>query len=226
MRQHVMPQRKSLTLQPLTPSAFAPYGTVVENPVRSGSELVSTAVSANQDSATKYANITPVVNKYERAPTCKAAVAKMAMFVCKPRTLIAAKEQRGESALAIPVLERHPYTTQTFLPLGLSPEDSRTTFIVVVAPTLRDGPGTFDGPDVARAEAFLANGGQGVTYGVGTWHAPMIVVGQREVEFAVVQYVNGVSRDECEEVELVGMEGKGPLEVNAPLALRRTMSRL
>ena len=130
----------------------------------------------------------------------------MAMFVCKPRALTTGN-------LEIKVLERHPYTTQTFLPLGLSSDDKRTAFLVIVAPTLPNSQGGFDGPDVASAEAFAASGSQGVTYGVGTWHAPMIVVGEQEIDFAVLQYVNGVGQDDCEEVELVGEQGKAFVSV-------------
>ena len=218
MRQLVVDLLLTLKPKPLTPSNFAQYGTVVENPARSGSsELLLTAVSANQGTATKYPSITPVINNYELAPTQKSATAKMAMFVCMSRALIPVSGQSGLGCLEIKVLERHPYTTQTFLPLGLSSEDNKTAFVVVVAPTLRHGDGSFDGPDVVNAEAYIANGSQGVTYGVGTWHAPMIVVGEREVEFAVVQYVNGVSEDDCEEVEVVVRGRTGGVEVLLPM---------
>ena len=226
MRQHGVLRPTLLTLKPLTHLAFAPYGTVVENPARSESEMLSTAVSANQGTATQYPTITPTINKYELAPIRKNAMAKMAMFVCKPRALTAEKGQNGVSILAVPVLERHPYTTQTFLPLGLASKDTQAAFIVVVAPTLRNSKGNFDGPDVAHAEAFIANSSQGVTYAVGTWHAPMAVVGQQEIDFAVVQYVNGVSEDDCEEVELVGKEGRATLEVKVPSALSKNASKL
>ena len=53
-------------------------------------------------------------------------------------------------------------------------------------------------------KAFVANGRQAVTYGAGTWHAPMIVVGKKRVDFVVVQHINGVSEDDCQEVEIVG----------------------
>lgn len=68
--------------------------------------------------------------------------------------------------------------------------------------------GTSDGqqrvtnpPDLTRLHAFIGRGDQAVTYGVGTWHAPMVVVGRRRVDFVVVQFVNGTA-DDCEEVEV------------------------
>ena len=102
-------------------------------------------------------------------------------------------------------MERHPYTTQTFTPLGLSPDDTETSYLVVVAPT---DPAT-DLPDVAHIKAFMARGSQAVTYGVGTWHAPMIVVGKDDVSFVVTQFVNGVAEDDCQEIEFEADEAGG-----------------
>jgi len=114
--------------------------------------------------------------------------------------------------LPIKVLERHQYTTQTFTPLALSPLSSSpspsTVYIVVVAPTFPSGPDA-GMPDVVNAKAFLASGGQAVTYGVGVWHAPMIVVGPESVGFVVVQVTNGVGEDDCEEVGLMGEGNEG-----------------
>jgi ureidoglycolate lyase len=108
-------------------------------------------------------------------------------------------------------LERHPYTSQTFSPLGLSPKDPSTYYLVVSAPTLPNATisGVRNPPDLSRLEAFVARGDQAVTYAPGTWHAPMIVVGERRVDFVVVQFANGVAGDDCEVVEL----GGGGLEV-------------
>lgn len=44
-----------------------------------------------------------------------------------------------------------------------------------------------------------------MTYGVGTWHAPMIVLGKRRVDFVVTQFVNG-TEDDCEEVAVEGVD--------------------
>lgn len=141
---------------------------------------------------------------------------------------------QGE-VVTVSVLERHPFTTQTFIPLGLAPGDA-ARYLVVVAPALRpppsptshpsvasdpERPQDYDRgemPDVARLRAFVAHGGQAVTYGEGTWHAPMVVVGWRRLDFVVVQACNGVGGEECEEwgmgdgdgVEVwVGAEGGG-----------------
>ncbi|PKS05758.1 hypothetical protein jhhlp_007587 [Lomentospora prolificans] len=116
---------------------------------------------------------------------------------------------------SVTILERHPYTSQTFIPLS-SPR-KKASYLVIVAPTLPNmpdypamptprgkglpGPGL---PDLKRLKAFIASGDQAVTYGAGTWHAPMVVLGKPEdkVDFVVVQFANGVGSEDCQEVVL------------------------
>ena len=107
--------------------------------------------------------------------------------------------------------------------MGLSPDDLSTKYLVIVAPTLpaeqkhpQQGP-----PDVQNLRAFVAHGRQAVTYGAGTWHAPMVVVGKKRIDFVVVQTVNGVSEDDCQEIEI---EQEG---VSASVALdERSITRV
>lgn len=73
-------------------------------------------------------------------------------------------------------LERHPFTSQTFLPLDVS------RYIVVVAPAGPDG-----GPDSGQAKAFWAPGTLGVTYRAGVWHHGIITL-DRPARFAVLMW--------------------------------------
>ena len=136
--------------------------------------------------------------------------------------------------LPLTVLERHPYTTQSFIPLGLSRDDDSAAFLVVVAPTLPNttspalattapSPSTattikptteiHQPPSIPEIRAFLARGDQAVTYNPGTWHAPMIVLGRHRIDFVVVQHVSGVAEEDCQEVSLcVGSEDGGVKE--------------
>ena len=57
-------------------------------------------------------------------------------------------------------------------------------------------------PDLKNLKAFVAHGGQAVTYAPGTWHAPMVVLGERRVDFVVTQFVNGLPQDDCQEVRI------------------------
>lgn len=181
------------------------------------------------------------------------------MFVCSPRKL------RAQKYFDVKILERHPFTSQTFIPLGVSAGDSETKYLVIVAPTLpvsssrkeveerpkpyptpekrprrslfdifsRARPAPFTNettppskpsvstiaanarpkgpgiPDLKNIRAFIASGDQAVTYGPGTWHAPMVVLGEKDIDFVVVQYANGVGLEDCQEVVLDGDGGEG-----------------
>lgn len=207
----------------------------------------------------------------------------MSLFACSPRKLRTSETSKIEDPIrAVPnayptswaqysakgedvgifdidVLERHPYTSQTFIPLGLAKDDKSTQYLVIVAPTLpsssqssasqrpkayptpdpkpqgsasaafsRARPAPYENsqrppaqghredskpkgpglPDLNSVRVFLANGSQSVTYGPGTWHAPMVVVGQKAVDFVVVQHVSGVPDEDCQEV-LLRSDGEG-----------------
>lgn len=149
----------------------------------------------------------------------------MNMFSCLPRKLRLDKSStlvesqtisfRGDSKRTatylfdVKVLERHPFTFQTFVPLALDRNDSTTAYLIVVAPTLpspgdtdAEGPKGSGLPDLNNVKAFMARGDQAVTYAAGTWHAPMVVLGSHRVDFVVSQFANGIADDDCQEVEL------------------------
>lgn len=274
MLPHIVAPNLNLSVQPLTQDAFAEFGTVVENPVgATGRSQQPKVVKANQGSALKYIDVSHVTNYYHLAPSGNPARAVMNMFVCSPRQLQANSSglnitQERTSKFPVQILERHPFTPQTFVPLGLAAVDVTTAYLVIVAPTckttdqpllypqhvpkqqrswteiffraqpspvdnstpsspesspepqLPKGPGE---PDLTRARAFLANGSQAVTYGPGTWHAPMVVLGAKAIDFVVVQYSNDVGLEDCQEVEIrteTGSEGLNVVIDSAPLSPR------
>ncbi|KAK6520790.1 Ureidoglycolate lyase [Arthrobotrys conoides] len=236
----------SIPVSPLTPAAFAPFGTIIENP-----RSAPTSATVNQGTAEKYPEISPFVSY--AAPSGKSASGRLNLFVCNPRKL----DDNGR-AFTLHILERHPYTTQTFIPIGLDKGDPGRKYLVIVAPTLdlaSDGtkhasrpppypmkekkrvgirgsppypvpphgavniPGPDDFaidtsgtvkpkgrglPDLSNIQAFICRGDQAVTYGVGTWHAPMVVLGDGPIEFVVVMHENGVPLEDCEECEIEG----------------------
>lgn len=235
---------KTVIHRALTQEYFSPFGTVIENPspsltspiLPSESEQSYPVVTANQDTALKYTDVTFMSNSYDKSPSQKPATPVMNMFVCFPRALsttttatatAAAAAAEEEEAVRTPltttttatstaavfpiqVLERHCYTTQTFIPLGLS-ADSPTRYLVVVAPTLPHHPNTESpnrnrnrggGPDLDNLRAFSAHGGQAVTYAPGTWHSPMAVIGDKSIDFVAVQFSNGVAVEDCEETKI------------------------
>ncbi|KAI8633815.1 ureidoglycolate hydrolase [Xylariaceae sp. FL1651] len=217
----------TLTAAPLTREAFAAFGDVIANPCPerrpsntapeaiARGELPCGAVSANQGTAIQYRDIASMRDLYASAPSGKPASPRMTMFVCGARAL---EEGGGGGGVVVGFLERHPFTTQTFIPLTA---DGTKRYLVVVAPSLPpagddagDLPVPPDGterglpgcglPDVRRLCAFVATGEQAVTYGAGTWHAPMIALGPpgSTVDFVVVQFANDVPVEDCQVVAL------------------------
>ena len=82
------------------------------------------------------------------------------------------------------VMERHPFSSQTLIPLKAS------RYLVVVAPDNDEG-----GPDLARVRAFLAEGNQGVTYRCGIWHHGVSILDETAV-IAVLMWCDGSSSDD------------------------------
>ena len=90
-------------------------------------------------------------------------------------------------AVALPVavtrLERHPHSSQTFIPTDLS------RFLVVVCPSA----GTGD-PLVTGITAFVATGRQAVNYDAGVWHHAMSPL-DRSGEYLVLRWNDGSDAD-------------------------------
>ena len=82
-------------------------------------------------------------------------------------------------------MERHRWSSQTFLPLDAG------HWLIVVAPHVPNR----DLPDMEQARAFIATGAQGVTYGADVWHHPFTVLA-RPARFAVSMWRQGDAKDE------------------------------
>lgn len=216
-----------VTALPLAPAAFARFGSVIQNPrpdlhpasFTTTGNLPFQPSLANQGSAIRYQHVTRMVNLCSQGSARGEAV--MNMFVC------AARKLDPPGIFPVTILERHPFTTQTFIPLSSGP--AKQTYLVIVAPSLP--PGSADAglpapkadaasataqnslppgvplpgrglPDLRNLKAFVATADQAVTYGAGTWHAPMVALGPEgtTVDFVVVQFANGVPIEDCQEV--------------------------
>lgn len=94
--------------------------------------------------------------------------------------------QLGPEPLPLQVhrMERHEFSSQTFIPLA------PIRFLVIVAPHAAGG-----GPDMLRAEAFVAAPGQGITYRADVWHHPMAVL-DLPGRFAILMWADGSTGDE------------------------------
>ncbi|MDP6805150.1 MAG: ureidoglycolate lyase [Rhodospirillales bacterium] len=139
-----------LRIDPLSAAAFATFGDVIATPDAKG-------VPANEDTALRFDDVARLELDRDGGRPC------LSLFRAQPASL----------PLECSRLERHPLSSQAFVPVGAA------RFLVVVAP-----PGG-DAPDAARTRAFLAAGGQGVNYHCGVWHHPVLAL-DRETDFVVI----------------------------------------
>jgi len=89
--------------------------------------------------------------------------------------------------IAIKMMERHPYGSQAFIPLGENP------YLIVVAPA-----GEFE---LSKLEVFIATASQGVNYHKGTWHHFCLALNGQS-DFLVVD--RGGVGDNCDVIALDG----------------------
>lgn len=148
--------------QPLTTKAFAPFGEVISVDAGPGH-------SANQGTATRIERVAQLVN------TRATATPNLAVFCSVARTL----------PLRVTVLERHPHSTQAFLPMVVG------RFLVCVAPDAADGT-----PDLGRLVALIGVAGQGVNYARGVWHHPIVAL-DVDAHLAMLAWEDGTPGD-CE----------------------------
>lgn len=130
----------------------------------------------------------PALSDADLAPFARLLRAQDGQFTDIPEALEPG-DTPGHHALAIlcprPVagpeiriasLERHPHSTQSFLPIRAG------RWIVLVAPTLPDA-----SPDIAGARAFLAGPGDAICIRRNVWHAGLTVL-DGPAEFAMMMW--------------------------------------
>jgi ureidoglycolate lyase len=150
----------TLTPRPLSAAAFAPYGDVmsVETPEK--------LLNINYGNTERYHNIANVdVNENDGNTLIN-------IFRSRPLPL----------PIDIKIMERHPLSSQAFMPLGDQP------YLVVVGRA-----GVFDENAI---EAFIAQPGQGVNYHRGTWHHYCLALNS-ESDFLVID--RGGAGNNCDE---------------------------
>lgn len=100
--------------------------------------------------------------------------------------------------LTVAAMERHRLSSQCFVP------EAGASWLLLVAPHAAAG-----GPDMAAAQAFVADAAQAVTYAPDTWHHPLLALG-RAARFTVLTFLDGSADDEefvtlPEPLEIVGV---------------------
>ena len=152
-----------LTSEPLTAAAFAPFGDVIET-------------SADCERRTINAGVTERLHDLAQL-TLDAQGGRPCLSIFRTTPL--------PLPLELSMLERHPLSSQAFVPLSGRP------WLVVVAP-----PGE---PAPASARAFLARADQGVNFHPGTWHHFSLAL-EAPSDFLVVDRTDGAA--DCDEITL------------------------
>ncbi len=154
---------REVRTEPLDRAAFAPFGDVVSAGLGHGA-------TANQGTAVRFDWAARL------ASTRPDAKPNLAVFRSVARAL----------PIEIGLLERHPCSTQVFLPLVCS------RILVCVAPSADGG-----SPDLDGLRAFVTGPGAGVCYGVGVWHHPIVALDE-SADLAMLAWEDG-GPDDCEE---------------------------
>lgn len=149
----------------LTPKAYRDYGDVVS--VRSD----VTPRGANSGTADRFNWLAELENLRPGK-----AKPNLCVFRCRPQV------RRGQNSFEARILEKHPDSTQVFVPLG-----GTTGYLVLVC---RGG----EKPDLSTFRAFLASSKQGITYRPGVWHHPLVAMDAVR-DFACLVWEDRTSRD-------------------------------
>lgn len=149
MTQPSLQSMQTLPVRPLERIAFAPFGDVIE--ISAGAEQRE----INYGTAIRYHDL-----------------ARLDLMAGQGRPIVSIFRATPLSLpIVVKVMERHPLSSQAFVPLGSVP------YLVIVAP-----PGPFD---AALLQAFVASPHQGVNYAAGVWHHYVLPL-ERVSDFLVI----------------------------------------
>ena len=149
---------------PLTEEAYAPFGQVIQAYDASAAPSSVKITAANAGTADKFHKLSSVSSSY---PSSSSATTAISVYRCRPL------DDLEDGLTVLRTLERHPYTTQAFIPMGSPADQTADGYLVVVAHN-----GSDDKPDMRTLKAFRATTSQGISYNAGVWHQPMTVLGK------------------------------------------------
>jgi ureidoglycolate lyase len=155
---------RSIRAEAIDPARYAPYGSVVS------ARAVEDARSANHGTALAWDALATLMNLRGEG-----ARATASLFRCRAFT---------DEVLDVRLLERHPESTQMFVPMRAS------RFLLVVALGGEE-------PDLSTLSAFVVEGPQAITYAPGVWHHPMVAL-DSEADFVNLLFTDGTEGD-CDE---------------------------
>ena len=161
----------SIRAVPLSAEGYRDYGDVIS------AEAGARSRSANMGTARRFNALAKLENRRPGK-----ARPNLCVFRCEPQV------RAPQTSFEIRLLEKHPFSTQAFIPMS-----GAERFLVVVCLGA-------DKPDLSTLRVFLATGSQGITYRPGVWHHPLIAM-DRRTDFACLIWEDGTSGD-CEVVKL------------------------
>lgn len=151
----------SLTVKPLTPSDFEPFGDVIEVDENHHHYPI------NNDTTERYHELAKVdVLEKGGRPLIN-------IFRGQPFTL----------PIQIKLMERHPLSSQAFIPL------TKTPYLIIVA-------GKENELCADQLQTFISRGQQGVNYHRGVWHHPLLSL-EKVSDFLVID--RGGDEKNCDE---------------------------
>jgi len=150
-------QITTILVVPLTSEGFDPFGQVIQAYDEGLNLNGIKATLANEGTAIKFHKLSLLTESY--SPEAGATTG-ISVFRCK------AFEGITDRVAVLKTLERHPFTSQAFIPMGRGDglSDAGDKYLVVVAHN-----GSDDRPDMKSLKAFLATSAQGISYNKGVW---------------------------------------------------------
>lgn len=148
---------QTIRCKPLTPEGFGPFGTCISAREQLGSSDKS---SANYGTAVKLHKVSKIENLFANAPSGTEATPNWNIFRCSPPNHLL-QDIDGELHYTAKVLERHPFSSQTFIPMGVD-KGNENAYVVICGH--KDDEAM---PITDQVEAFICRGDQAVTYAPG-----------------------------------------------------------
>ncbi|HEY9777548.1 MAG TPA: ureidoglycolate lyase [Planktothrix sp.] len=147
---------------PLTRDEYAPYGNLI------AADEALPFIPANMATAKRFNWMADVINL--RPDSAKL---NLCLFRCTPLAKL---------PLELKLLEKHPHSTQVFMPTS---NDARFLVIVCLGG---------DRPDLSTLKVFEARNGQSISYKPGVWHYPMTAL-ERPIDFTCLIWEDGSPED-------------------------------
>ena len=152
----------SVRVTAIEAEAYSPFGSVI---MAARGDIAPRA--ANQGTAEKYSGLA----NFDNLRATDASV-NVSVFRVAPHK---------DSALDVRLLEKHPQSTQIFVPMNAQ------RYLVIVALGERE-------PDLSSLRAFMVRPGQAISYHPGVWHHPMVGLGS-STDFVCITHEDGSSAD-------------------------------